>query len=427
MRILTVVKDLGLGGTQRVAQNISKGLRDQGAEVAVLAHQALGPRAAFLADAHIPVFGPLDQQGEMMSRIREWNPDVIHIHRSGYPNSDETRLMQALKRDGAPIVETNVFARFDETLPEGLIDVHSQLTIWCLLKWRMWRGSGKGASIVLPNAVDVTRFSYAGDAARNATREALGIPMTRFLFGRIGQPIATKWNPAILDVFKQGVSRGWDIGLLLIGVPDGYRQAVATLPKSVQDRIIIRDPVNDDEVLSSLYSSLDGFLHLSLIGESFGMVLCEAMLCGVPVVTLSTPLRDNSQLEIVQHGIGGYVARDLSGVLDSMEKLQADVEGRRSMGEKARASVIQRFAVPVVAAQAMRIYQILLSKDDRRPLEVKLAEMCNYSEDRRWMARSLENGFGRPTSWSNRLAIDLVHHPLLYRWFRRIKTLRSAR
>ena len=58
---------------------------------------------------------------------------------------------------------------------------------------------------------------------------------------------------------------------------------------------------------------MDGFLHVSRIGESFGMVLCEAMLCGVPVVTLSTPLKDNSQLEVVGPRRGRAGGADAGG------------------------------------------------------------------------------------------------------------------
>ena len=44
MRILTVVAGLGVGGTERAAQNLTLGLKALGAEVAVLAHAEGGPR-----------------------------------------------------------------------------------------------------------------------------------------------------------------------------------------------------------------------------------------------------------------------------------------------------------------------------------------------------------------------------------------------
>ena len=44
MRVLTVVGDLGPGGTQRVAQNYTVGYKQAGCEAAVLAITAGGPR-----------------------------------------------------------------------------------------------------------------------------------------------------------------------------------------------------------------------------------------------------------------------------------------------------------------------------------------------------------------------------------------------
>ena len=75
MRILTVVAGMGVGGTERAAQNLSLGLKALGAEVAVLAHAERGPRERAYREAGIAVFGP-GQAGEAAG----WGADVAHIH-----------------------------------------------------------------------------------------------------------------------------------------------------------------------------------------------------------------------------------------------------------------------------------------------------------------------------------------------------------
>ena len=89
MRILTVVAGMGVGGTERAAQNLSLGLKALGAEVAVLAHAERGPRERAYREAGIAVFGP-GQAGEAAG----WGADVAHIHRAGYANGRETALLR---------------------------------------------------------------------------------------------------------------------------------------------------------------------------------------------------------------------------------------------------------------------------------------------------------------------------------------------
>ena len=424
MRVLTVVKDLNLGGTQRVAQNLTLGVRDRGVEVALFAHEGLGTRAAMLEAEGVTLFGPLDGKADVFAQVIAWEPDIVHIHRSGYPNLRETTLIRTFREAGAKIVETNVFARFDHTLEPGLIDVHAQLSEWCMLKWRLWSGSRGGASVVLPNAVDTSRFERATSEARQRIRDELGVAEGTVLFGRIGQPIAEKWDPAIFEVFAQGVAQGWDIALLLVGAPAIYPALAEGLPKAAARRIFFIESRNDDSRLMGLYSAMDAFLHLAKIGESFGMVLCEAMLCEVPVITLSTPLRDNSQLEVIQHGVGGFVATDQDGLLKAMDLLRGDLVAREAMGRRARQSVLDRFSLPIVAEKAIAIYSALLAKD-ARALPERLSGLAGVQRDMAWMQELSTNSFGHGLRLRDRIGIALIHSPIFYRLFRRLKTLQA--
>ena len=87
VRVLTVVAGMGVGGTERAAQNLSLGLKALGAEVAVLAHAERGPREGAYRDAGIEVFGP----GEGVAAAVGWKPDIVHIHRPGYANARRRR------------------------------------------------------------------------------------------------------------------------------------------------------------------------------------------------------------------------------------------------------------------------------------------------------------------------------------------------
>lgn len=94
----------------------------------------------------------------------------------------------------------------------------------------------------------------------------------------------------------QAEPRAW---LAVCGLPESLQAMVSKLPEAIRSRIIELPMTDSDEELSRYYGLMDVFVHVSEKGESFGMVLCEAMLSGAPVTTLSTPLRDNSQIEVV--------------------------------------------------------------------------------------------------------------------------------
>jgi hypothetical protein len=135
------------------------------------------------------------------------------------------------------------------------------------------------------------------------------------------------------------------------------------------------------------------------------MVLCEAMLCGVPVVTLSTPLKDNSQLEVVGHGVGGLVALAPEAVPDAMVALIGDADLRASVRAGGASWVRERFAVGRISGRAIEIYEALLSgRPPERP-----------TPDRRWIEMMLARGLGRRPTLADGLAFRALHTPLIYR------------
>ena len=223
-----------------------------------------------------------------------------------------------------------------------------------------------------------------------------------------------KWSPAIFDVFEK-VLQEHDVGLLLVGTPPELREQLKTLPDHVKSRIIDVPPVHSDTRLSSLIGAMDGFLHMSAIGESFGMVLCEAMLAGVPVVTLSTPLKDNSQLEVVGHETGGLVALTPEAVPLAMCRLINDKSLREAVRIGGRSWVASRFSTDIVSRKALDIYQSVLSDAPvTRPAQ---RDDPDAPPDFEWLRGMLSKGIGGTPSVYTMLTLRLLHNPHLYRGY----------
>jgi glycosyltransferase involved in cell wall biosynthesis len=347
----------------------------------------------------------------------EWKPDVIHIHREGPADPRTGYIMRAARespRNGttAPvgIMETNVFGRVDYSADAAYVDVHFLLSKWCFWKWRQWSRSLRRMplGVVLPNLVMHEEFYPVTHQASDGFRQKLGIPRDALLFGRVGSPIESKWSNATLEAFQIYAETNPNAWLLLVGLSAELRAVVHSTPELLRRRIVSVDFLHNNQALREAYSSMDVFLHTARIGESFGMVLAEALLCGTPVITLSTPTKDNSQLEVVS----------VAGLVQAMSQLERPEPRSRYALEGAR-QIAERFGPEVVIPRAIAIAALCcenLPRDAlrRRVLEVPGVEaQVSTQEINELMRRCIgKYPLGTPA------LLHLVSSPTLYRAYR---------
>jgi glycosyltransferase involved in cell wall biosynthesis len=430
MRILTIAPDLQAGGLQRVARNFALGYRRFGVDSAYFGYRGGGSFAQQLVEADVEVFTGAPDDGEQraaLKRALEWRPDVIHIHRDGFGDARLSAMLLAAKasiRRGTAatvgVVETNVFGRVDYSADRSCIDVHYLISRWCLWKWQRWSRilSPRPIGIVMPNLVMHAEFSHRPSEVRQAFRQAHGIPADALVFGRVGSLLEPKWSPIIFDAFSAYAAthdRAW---LLLVGMPAALRPALMTVPDGLRRRVVLVDFMRDDAALGDVYGSMDVFLHASRIGESFGMVLAEALLCGVPVITLSTPDKDNSQIEVVGHETGGLVVASVAGMLEAMRRLE-DPKLRRRYADQGSSEIAKRFSAESLIPSAIDIAQLAsegLSPAQLRRRLLARPQLCTHvsTEDIAALMRGRIGQHGLKT-----LALmNLVSNPYLYRVYR---------
>lgn len=428
MRILTVLHNLGPGGTERVAQNYALGYRDAGLDSAVLAYAAGGVRADVLRAGGLPCFiGGLDMttRAKAVAEAASWRPDLVHVHRVGWADSDSAQVLAVLRQISphVRVMETNVFGKPDYSDARHLIDLHLHLTPWSLWKWQQWtrhlRPAPAGA--VLPYGVDAAAFAPAPAADTLAFRRNRGIPEDAFLFGRIGQPHLPKWSPVIFDAFATVAARHPGAWLLLVGLPPELQASVEALKAGVRRRVVQIPFIQGDEALRVAYSALDVFLHAAHIGESFGMVFAEALLCGVPVITLSRPTHDNGQLYVVGHERGGLVVADGAAMTDAMERLLRDPALRARLARDGAAHVRAQYDLPVVMEQliaaARTVHETPSGDALHQALHERLGLTITVSTPE--IEALLGHMMGRHGR-RERMIMHALHRPALYRlWLRR--------
>ncbi|MET0555459.1 MAG: glycosyltransferase, partial [Vicinamibacteria bacterium] len=137
--------------------------------------------------------------------------------------------------------------------------------------------------------LDPVRLCPAEPALRERLRRRHGFADGEFVVGYAGRLLEEKGLVDLADAVASLTRAGVAARLALIG--DGPLRAEMERRRAVGEPLVLFPPVQREE-LAPFYQSLDAFVLPSrttpLWKEQFGMVLAEAMACGVPVVGSSS-------------------------------------------------------------------------------------------------------------------------------------------
>jgi glycosyltransferase-like protein len=237
-------------------------------------------------------------RGRIAAYVAAWDPatpafDVYHAHDGISGNA----LATLVERGAIPSFVRTVHHvdDFDSEDMTALQDRAIRSAERCFVVSDVWRrrlaaAYGIDASIV-PNGVDVDRFSPISARDRATLRERLGYGEGP-LFLSIGGIEARKNTLATLEAFARVRMRHPHARLVIAGgasVLDhsAYRRAfearVAELGLRFGEDLTATGVLPDDEIVAFLRAA-HAFVFPSLV-EGFGLVLLEALACGTPVVT----------------------------------------------------------------------------------------------------------------------------------------------
>uniref|UniRef100_B8DS92 Glycosyl transferase group 1 n=1 Tax=Nitratidesulfovibrio vulgaris (strain DSM 19637 / Miyazaki F) TaxID=883 RepID=B8DS92_NITV9 len=362
-RVLHVVSSLGLGGTEKVMQLLLTRLDRSRFQRAVWS-PADGPRAAPLREAGVTTF----IGGDLGSVAARFLPHIVHVHRAGWPQPELLRPLRMAFRqapaaarspdanaDAPPrrlpaIVETNVFGRHDPSPSGQLIDVTLFVSHFCAQRFARVQGIAAVPPRwrVLYNPVDTALFARLTPppAERDYTRPVLG---------RLSRPDPGKWSPLalhILPVLRREMPHfRYDV---VGGTPDAERYV---REHGLSDNVRFLPPLRDDAELAGFFNELSLLAHANDTGESFGLAIAEAMAAGLPVVTHPCPgLRDNAQLELVEHGVTGLVAETADDYAGAVLHLLRHPGAARRMGEAGRRKAAALFDADMQARALEALY-----------------------------------------------------------------------
>jgi phosphatidyl-myo-inositol alpha-mannosyltransferase len=347
------------GGVQSHVLQLAEVMRARGQTVSVLApsspHVAL-PEYVVSAGRAVPIpyngsvarlrFGPA-----VHGRVRRWladgDFDVLHLHEPNAPSLS----MWALRVAEGPIVATFhtsttkslTLALFQGVLRPWNEKIVGRIAVSDLA--RRWQVEALGSDAVeIPNGVDVGSFASA------PRLDGYPRPGKTVLFlGRYDEP--RKGMAVLIDALPGLVERFPDVQLLIVGRgdEDELRGKAGEFGRCLRFLGQV-----DDAVKASALRSADVYCAPHTGGESFGIVLVEAMAAGIPVVAsdlhaFRRVLRDGEAGRLVQVDDGAALAAALAAVLEN------DVMAERYIA--AAADAVRRYDWSMVANQIMRVYE----------------------------------------------------------------------
>ncbi len=291
-------------------------------------------------------FGPATHR-KVKKWLQQGDFDVLHLHEPNAPSLS----MLALNIAEGPIVATfhtsttksltlSVFEPILRPMHEKIV---GRIAVSDLA--RRWQMEALGSDAVeIPNGVDVASFATA------PMLDGYPRPGRSILFlGRFDEP--RKGMSVLMGALPAVVERFADIEVLVVGRGDEAELRETAGPLAGHLRFLGQV---DDVQKAAAMRSADVYCAPNTGGESFGIVLVEAMAAGTAVVASDL----DAFRRVLDDGRGGRLVSvddpdDLAaGLIDVLSD-----DARRARYIECAAELVKRYDWSVVALQIMRVYE----------------------------------------------------------------------
>jgi phosphatidyl-myo-inositol alpha-mannosyltransferase len=347
------------GGVQSHVLQLAAVMHDRGHQVSVLApsspHVSL-PDYVVSGGKAVPIpyngsvarlrFGPATHR-----RVKQWlvegEFDVLHLHE---PNAPSLSMLALMIAEG-PIVatfHTSTTKSLTLSVFQGILrpwheKIVGRIAVSDLA--RRWQMEALGSDAVeIPNGVDVASFASAPLIEGYPRPDKSVLFLGRFDESRKGMAVLLRALPALAERFG-------DIEILIVG--RGDEEELREEAGALAGHLRFLGQV-DDELKASAMRSADVYCAPNIGGESFGIVLVEAMAAGTAVVASDLDafrrvLDDGRAGRLVPVDDADALA---AGLIDVLEN-----DATRNSYIEAASEAVRRYDWSVVARQIMRVYE----------------------------------------------------------------------
>lgn len=365
MKIVQVIPDFGIGGTQKAGCVLAKGVADAGHEAIVIG-RAGGPRYLETPPpgARHLIVNPADDAA-YAREILSHGPDVIHLHYGVYDEPLIKALSDAGGRiDGSPLlVATPIFGRPPKEL-KTLDRVRTCLIgAYMLYRQRHWLGMStdeairNGIGVVHINSFEETdppQSTLDPSEVRADRRAEMGVPADAFVVGRVGRNVAEKWSPSHEGMINQLFEKHANLCWLSVGMPS--ERGADRLKEKWGERFVNLPESPDFLVLAKAFAAMDLQIFFSPYGECFSTTICEAAAVGCPTIAGANPVRDNGQSEQLIDGVNGYLVASTAQARVLVDQLIADPERAQRLKQQTFDYAQARWTTAQIAQDLLAFY-----------------------------------------------------------------------
>lgn len=333
-------------------------------------------------------FSPAWSPGTITQRIKEKQPDIVHLHWLG----DGTLRIEAMQRLSQPIVWTmhDMWAftggchyssgciKYRDNCGACHVLGSSKEKDLSLRTWtrkeRTWKNIEmtivspsrwladcasqsslfQGRPIhVIPNGLDTDVYRPVG---RDIARTLLKLPKdgNLVLFGALGGDRDPRKGGLYLEKAVSVLASDSSIPFELV-IFGGRKSAVFDRLGCVVHHF---EALSDDIALALLYSAADVFVAPSE-EDNLPNTVMESLACGTPCVTF----RIGGMPDMIEHQINGYLAQPFQpgDLAMGIKWVLSDKERLKALRASARAKAVAEFSYRMQAARYRRLYESLLA------------------------------------------------------------------
>lgn len=297
-------------------------------------------------------FGPV-----AAARVRRWlrdgHFDVLHVHE---PSAPSLSLLTCVLAKGpivatfhAATVRSRWLAAVQGVLQPFMERISGRIAVSDLARRVQVEHLG-GDAVVIPNGVDVTHFAAAAPLP-TYPRDGLTVGF----LGRFDE--RRKGLPVLLAALAEIAPTHPEVHLLVAGRGD-ESDLFDELPAVLKSRVTVLGEISEHDKARML-ASVDIYCAPNLGGESFGVILVEAMAAGAAIVASDLDafrrvLNDGAAGVLVRRGSVNSLAAGLSQLLDDPVRRGALVSAGRE--------AVQEYDWPVVSQRVLAVYETVVSR-----------------------------------------------------------------
>jgi phosphatidylinositol alpha-mannosyltransferase len=318
------------------------------------------------------------------TRVRRWlrqgEFDVVHVHEPAPPSLS---LLTVLLAD-VPLVATfhaastrsRFLTMFDSVVQAVLERLSGRIAVSPAARKLIVEHLGSDA-VVIPNGVSIAH--YAGAAPLPGYPRPAELGGTIGFIGRYDEP--RKGMSVLLAAMRELVRIRPGVRLLVAGRGE-EKEFIAGLPPELAGSVVMLGMISEADK-ASLLRSVDVYVAPNTGGESFGIILLEAMAAGTPIVASDLQaFRQVLGADERRHGTEGargsggagsgarrveqaaagllFANRDVAGLTSALDRVLSDPALRARLAGTG-SELVRPYDWSLVAAQILRVYELAIA------------------------------------------------------------------